>query len=342
MEKITIKDVAKEAGVSVSTVSRALSKPENVKKEYVKKVLKAVEKLNYTPSIIAQNLKGRLNNIGIILNASTDESFLSPYLSEVLRGIMTVTQEKHYFIQLLSCDRDEENTKELISLYKSGRVDGFILLSSKLEDMFIRSFVENNIKFIINGNVYDENLLDKVYTVDTLNEEDSFLAVSYLLKLGHRKIAMINSSTEYTVNYERYMGYKRAFKEYNEPEDKDIVLETGDDIENIKSVVRSLLLKRTDITAIFCKNDIKARIVMNVADELGIKIPEELSIVGHNNTYLSEIAKPKLTTVRVPIYEMGRELAKGIVALINKEPFEKRIIFDTELQLKESCAKLEK
>ena len=278
MEKITIKDVAKEAGVSVSTVSRALSKPENVKKEYVKKVLKAVEKLNYTPSIIAQNLKGRLNNIGIILNASTDESFLSPYLSEVLRGIMTVTQEKHYFIQLLSCDRDEENTKELISLYKSGRVDGFILLTSKLEDMFIRSFVENNIKFIINGNVYDENLLDKVYTVDTLNEEDSFLAVSYLLKLGHRKIAMINSSTEYTVNYERYMGYKRAFKEYDEPEDKDIVLETGDDIENIKSVVRSLLLKRTDITAIFCKNDIKARIVMNVADELGIKKKKEISL----------------------------------------------------------------
>ena len=207
--------------------------------------------------------------------------------------------------------------------------------------MFIRSFVENDIKFIINGNVYEENLLDKVYTVDTLNIEDSFLAVSYLLKLGHRKIAMINSSTEYTVNYERYMGYKRALKEYNMVEDKDIVLETGDDLENIRSVVRSLLLKRIDITAIFCKNDIKARIVMNIADELGIKIPEELSIVGHNNTYLSEIAKPKLTTVRVPIYEMGRELASRMISLINDETIEKRKIFETELLLKESCSKLE-
>ena len=111
MSKITIKDVAKEAGVSVSTVSRALSKPENVKKEYVKKVLKAAEKLNYTPSITAQNLKGKLNNIGVILNANTDESFLSPYLSEVLRGIMTITQQKHYFIQLLSCERSAEKTK---------------------------------------------------------------------------------------------------------------------------------------------------------------------------------------------------------------------------------------
>ena len=201
MSKITIKDVAKEAGVSVSTVSRALSKPENVKKEYVKKVLKAAEKLNYTPSITAQNLKGKLNNIGVILNANTDESFLSPYLSEVLRGIMTITQQKHYFIQLLSCERSAEKTKELISLYNSGRVDGFILLSSKLDDMFIKSFVENDVKFIINGNVYDENLINKVYTVDTLNEEDSFLAVSYLIKLGHRKIAMVNSSAEFTVNY---------------------------------------------------------------------------------------------------------------------------------------------
>ena len=163
MEKITIKDVAREAGVSVSTVSRALSKPENVKKEFVKKVLKAAEKLNYTPSITAQNLKGRLNNIGVILNASADESFLSPYLSEVLRGIMNVTQENHYFIQLLSCDRDKEKTKELISLYKSGRVDGFILLSSKLDDMFIRSFVENDIKFIINGNVYALLLVQNLF-----------------------------------------------------------------------------------------------------------------------------------------------------------------------------------
>ena len=124
-------------------------------------------------------------------------------------------------------------------------------------------------------------------------------------------------------------------------EDKDIVLETGDDLENIRSVVRSLLLKRIDITAIFCKNDIKARIVMNIADELGIKIPEELSIVGHNNTYLSEIAKPKLTTVRVPIYEMGRELASRMISLINDETIEKRKIFETELLLKESCSKLE-
>ena len=240
MSKITIKDVAKEAGVSVSTVSRALSKPENVKKEYVKKVLKAAEKLNYTPSITAQNLKGKLNNIGVILNANTDESFLSPYLSEVLRGIMTITQQKHYFIQLLSCERSAEKTKELISLYNSGRVDGFILLSSKLDDMFIKSFVENDVKFIINGNVYDENLINKVYTVDTLNEEDSFLAVSYLIKLGHSKIAMVNSSAEFTVNYERYMGYKRALSENNIEEDKEIILETGDSIESITSIVRGL------------------------------------------------------------------------------------------------------
>ena len=80
---------------------------------------------------------------------------------------------------------------------------------------------------------------------------------------------------------------------------------------------------------------------MNIADELGIKIPEELSIVGHNNTYLSEIAKPKLTTVRVPIYEMGRELASRMISLINDETIEKRKIFETELLLKESCSKLE-
>ncbi len=340
MSKITIKDVAKEAGVSVSTVSRALSKPENVKKEYVKKVLKAAEKLNYTPSITAQNLKGKLNNIGVILNANTDESFLSPYLSEVLRGIMTITQQKHYFIQLLSCERSAEKTKELISLYNSGRVDGFILLSSKLDDMFIKSFVENDVKFIINGNVYDENLINKVYTVDTLNEEDSFLAVSYLIKLGHRKIAMVNSSAEFTVNYERYMGYKRALSENNIEEDKEIILETGDSIESITSIVRGLLLKRGDITAIFCKNDIKARIVMNIADELGIKIPEELSIVGHNDTYMSEIAKPRLTTVKVPIYEMGVELAERLMLLLNGTEVEKRKIFETELKLKDSCAKI--
>ena len=87
--------------------------------------------------------------------------------------------------------------------------------------MFIKSFVENDVKFIINGNVYDENLINKVYTVDTLNEEDSFLAVSYLIKLGHRKIAMVNSSAEFTVNYERYMGYKRALSENNIEEDKE-------------------------------------------------------------------------------------------------------------------------
>lgn len=337
MKKVTIKDIAAYTNVSIATVSRAISEPEKVSPQTQEIVQKAVKELGYYPSIIAQGMRKKINNIGVILNRNTEDSFFSPYLSEVLRGLVKAAKEMGYFVQILTCERDEEGCFELISLYRSRRVDGYILLSSKIEDIFIQTLLKEAIPFILHGNTSAEKSEDLVYSIDIDNVAASKSLVNYLLKLGHREIAMVNSSTDYVYNYERLLGYQQALTEYGVEIKPQLICETSEAFEESVHEIYDLLKQNPKITAIVCKSDINARQLIQLIHKMQLQVPKDISLVCFNATYAATMAEPQLTTISIPIYQIGSELLKSLVAILNNEVIAKRQLFPYELIIGNSC-----
>ncbi len=338
MKKIGIKDVAKEANVSISTVSRVFRKYGNVPKDTENSVLEAAKKLQYTPNIAAQALRGSLNNIGIVFTRLAEDAFINPFYSEVLRGISTIIKKENHYMQIIACDTLEEEKAEIRTLLASGRVDGIILLYSRCMDPLIYDLVKNESNFIISGRVESDHLLkDKIYTVNTDSIKDTYDAVSVLINKGHKKIALINEESNYIVNLDRMNGYKQALISNGIEFDEDlIIIKTKNNRETVNNI-KNKLKKHPEISAIFAKDDLIAAYAYEAIKEMGLNIPQDIAVMGHNDLYLASLLEPKLSTVRVPIFELGCKLAENLIKIINKEEIDERhVVLPTELIIRES------
>jgi len=338
IKKTSIRDVALEAGVSISTVSRVIRKYKNVPKETEERVNLAIKKLNYIPNLAAQCLtEGSLKNIGVVLTTSAENAFVNPFYSEVMSGIGHVTQQHGYYVQLLSFYDVETEKTECLKLIRSGRVDGLIVLNARVYDSLLCELSENDYKFVISGRVEDVINNKDVYCVNTDNINDSFKITKHLLDLGHKKIAMINGPREYTVNEDRYAGFRRALLYSGIEYDEELEIQGGYTIQYAKTAVKEKLLIRPDITAIFAKDDIKAIAAIQAIKEMGKRVPEDISVVGYNDYAVSTIIEPNLTTIRVPIFELGKKLAEIMIKLLQGEKVEEQLtVLPTELIIRDS------
>ncbi len=339
-KSVSIKDVAKVCNVSVSTVSRVLHKYPNVPPETEKLVMSAVKKLNYIPNTAAQSLiKGSLKNIGVVFTRSAEDALVNPFFADVLRGIGSVTQNKGYYLQLLFYKNAKEEKKETIRLLRSGRLDGVILLVSRVYDDLIYSLIEEHAKFVLSGRVMETMGYKKeLYTVNTDNVGDSYKVIQHLIQLGHEKIVFINGPREFVVNEDRYAGYRKAFIENGIDYDPHLEIQTSHSPQSVRESVIAMLKKRKDVTAIFAKDDLKAIAAIQAIKSMGLRVPEDIAVIGFNDYDIASMVEPKLTTVRVPIYEMGKRTADMLINQIEqKESQEKTAIFPTELILRESC-----
>lgn len=335
MKKVDIKEVAKKAGVSTATVSRVFKTPEKVTDKTRERVMYFANKLNYTPSLAAQALRGSLNNIGVVLTRSADEAFHNPFYSEVLRGLSTAIDGKNYHIQLIAYNSIDEELEEIKKLVGSGRVNGLVILASREKEKLIKELIKDNIKFVVNGRV-SKKYEKEVYTVDTDNISDSEEAVDKLISNGRKRILFINGSMKYFVNIDRFTGYKNSLEKNNIPLKKKLVIETSENLKDIEDKVNKFLDKKIKIDAVFAKDDIRAAVVLKNLIERGTNVPKEVEIMGHNDLFISQILTPKLSTVQVPIYEMGVILGKQIVNLLENKFLEKHIILPTKLILRET------
>ncbi len=334
MSKVSIKDVAKHAGVSISTVSRVLRRYSNVPEETREKVIKSVKELNYIPNYIAQSMtQGKTKNIGVVFSTSAENAFIDPFYAEVLRGIGRKTQEYGYYIQLLAYDDPIKEKEECLKLLQCGRVDGLILLRSRMYDSLIYELNKNNSKFVLIGQVSDELPVEGVvYSVDTDNKLGSYEIVSYLIKKGHKRIAFITGNMEYVVDNERYKGYRLAHLDVGLECDPELVIEAPIDTYELKDAIKEKLRKIKGITAIFARDDLKAVAAMFAVSELGLRVPEDVMVVGYNNYLISTVIEPKLTTVNVPVYDLGVQAAQLMVDVIEgSEITDNRIILPIEI-----------
>ncbi|AZR72214.1 hypothetical protein BBF96_01655 [Anoxybacter fermentans] len=336
---VTIKDVAKVAKVSPSTVSRVIAGSDRISKATHERVKKVMEELGYYPNANARSLvKNTTETIGLVLSRSLVAALSNPFFPEIFRGITSVTQEFGYSLLLSSSKDHYQEEKEALRMLKERRVDGLLILASRVNDSLIQKLQKGKHAFVLVGRIPGE---DNLYWVNNDNIQAAKKAISYLTGLGHRKIGLLVGSSEYIMSQDRLEGYKQGLLEAEIPYDSTLVEEVDFTEEGGYYGMEALLDRHPDLTAVFAIDDLLAVGAMKAIKRRGLVIPRDISLIGFNDNPLASYVDPPLTTIRIPIYEMGVKAAQMLIKVIKgEEPEPKQLVLSNEIIIRKSCAPL--
>lgn len=332
---ITIYDVARVAGVGISTVSRVLNENDNVSPQTRRKVLEAIETLGYKPNLMARNLsRTRVRSVGVVLSYLTN-----PFQVAVLQGIERTLAQAEVDLIIFSLDSQDRRNTLLESLSEGRRSDGLIVVSFSLPSTSLARFQRYNIPVVVTDN-YDKHLpsvfVDNVY--------GGYLATQHLLSLGHRRIAYIqdhfkapNGPHGNWPGLDRRRGYTQGLLEAGLEVDLRLIHEgDGHTRQRGYEAAATLLTQPDPPTAIFAASDMLALGVLEYARSRRLNVPEKLAVVGFDDIELASFAG--LTTIRQPMQQMGSEAAQLVLALMNGELLTKRQRqLPLELVIRQSC-----
>ena len=329
----TITDVAKEANVSVATVSRVLNKKNSVKPETVERVQKAIEKLSFEPNMSARNL--RRNETRVILIIAPN--ITNPYYSHILSGIGDAANESKYSALIYNTSGDITCEKAGLEMLKKKRADGAILLANGMNSTWIQEYSKEYP--IVQCSEYALKLDIPRISID--NYKAATDVMNYVIGLGHKRIATISSSNNYVSTALRLQGYLDSLKchdleihrEYISMASVDYSFKSG------KSSAYKLLQQKHRPTAIFCISDILALGAITAASELGIRVPEDLTVIGFDDVDNTTMFHPYITTIAQPCYELGKESFRILNACMNDEKgINKKIVLPHKFIIRESSA----
>lgn len=338
--RVTIKDVAKIANVTPSTVSRVIANNPRISEKTKRKVRKVMEELGYHPNFKARSLaSGSTQTIGLVMPNSTDKVFQNPFFPEVIRGISKTAHSMEYALHISTGETEEEIFEGVVRMVQSGRVDGVILLYSRINDKVMTFLVEKDFPFTIIGKPY--NNIDRISHVDNDNFSASKEVTEYLLRLGHRRIGFVAGSIKLMVTLDRQRGYETALIDSEISVNKDYIVHEEFLREGGQEAISELLSLKEPPTALVVADDLMAFGMLNTLDEIGLCVPDDISIVSFNNLLLSEVSRPPLTSVDVNIYNLGLQAAKCLIEKI-KQPDEpaKRITIPYKMIERNSCKKI--
>ncbi|MBE3594008.1 MAG: LacI family DNA-binding transcriptional regulator [Candidatus Carbobacillus altaicus] len=312
---VTIKEIAERAGVSPSTVSRALAGNPRISAETRARIQRIIDELGYHPNMNARSLVVKSSGtIGVVLPRSGDSAFLNPFFPEVLRGI-TAALEEHGYALLLATGRDDAVKHEHVARMVQGKqVDGVILLESRADDHLIFYLREQRVPMVMIG----RPLLEGIAYVDNDNVLAGKEATEYLLERGHRHIAFLGGSLAYAVTVDRRNGYMLAMDKAGIAPAMRTVLSTDFSEEDAYREVTDVLRRPDRPTAFVVADDLMALGVIGAVQSAGLTIPEDVSIVSFNNVLLSRLTNPPLTSVDIHILDLGRKAVEMLFALIEK------------------------
>ncbi|MGM0365902.1 MAG: LacI family DNA-binding transcriptional regulator [Actinomycetota bacterium] len=320
----SIKDIAREAGVAISTVSNVINKKGVVGKETEKKVLKALEKIKYRPNIIARGLRTRsTNTIGIIV-----QDIANPHTSHVIKGMEEVARNRGYTL-LIACTFYDMREEEMqVDVFLDQFIDGFIFLGGYDNRQFVREIYEMGIPLVL----VDREISDTdIPSVLIDNKEAMEKAVDYLYSFGHRKIGYVTFKfEEQTTARNRYLGYCSGLEKNNLEYDPRVVViddymklnETGGTFE----IIMKFLKEGVPPTAFATISDVNAFGLVKALKSEGIRIPEEVSVIGFDNIFFSNFLEPPLTTIKQPKKLMGQTAMNLLLDLVEKRKVEQRNI----------------
>lgn len=332
----TIKDVARLAGVSKTTVSRVINDNSKVKPETKARVLQAVKELGYTPNSIARALRIKKSEVvGVLIPREVEYVFSDPFFPEIIKGITTVLNLHNLNLRLIMSDSESKQREIHSRLVKNRRIDGVILVCSRFGDKrHILKLKRVSLPCVLIGRFP----LERVNYVDCDNREGAYNAVEHLINLGHRRIGFISGSFDFIGGVDRFEGYKMALEKHNLEYDNELVVK-GDWTREGGYEAMGELLSRTRIpTAIFTANDQMAAGAVKAIKERGLQIPKDMAIVGFSDTQFASYIEPPLTTVKEPAYEEGAMAAEMLIKLINSQKVKQpQVIVPTKLVIRESC-----
>lgn len=309
---LTIKDIARFANVSQSTVSKALNNRPDVSEKTKKHVLEIAQHYHFTPNAFGKGLKRRITeNVGVIFCRELQPLSGNPFYSRVLEGIEGEIAINNYNLILHLIPEDYKN--DLPKMVRERQVDGLILVGVLKQD-FINGIVSKNIPVVL---VDPKTLTENVSQVLIDNEHGAFIATQYLIRLGHRRIGFISGDLERLSFKQRYDGYIKSLKYSNVPFDSELVSTGG--LEQGYEHVKKLLDLPDKPTAIFAANDINAIYGYKAIKDLNLIVPDNISIIGFDDIELSKISSPPLTTIRVYKEELGSIAVRTLLKIINDE-----------------------
>ncbi|MCH7412449.1 LacI family transcriptional regulator [Belliella sp. R4-6] len=344
MEKdITIYDIAKDLGVSPTTVSRALNNHPAVKEKTKKKIFQAASDMGYQSNIFAANLRSkRTNNIGVIV-----PSLNSNFQASVLAGMEKVANEAGFNLvisqSLESSEKEIANTRSMFN----SRIDGLLVsLASDAENLaHFEPFHKRGIPVIFYDRIANSDSSTGV-TID--NIQAAQIATNHLIDQGCKKIVHVLGSTKVSVYADRLKGYKYAHIDRNIPFEQDQIIVLSDINEEAGENIVNQILKMDPLPdGIFVSNDACAASCMNHLKQRGIRIPEDMALVGFNNEVISRLVEPKITTINYPGFEMGEVAMKNLINHLD-EPGNttlhntNKITLRSELLIRESSLKIKK
>ena len=318
-QTITIYDVAREAGVSMATVSRVVNGNPNVKPVTRKKVNEVIERLDYHPNAVARGLASkRSTTIGVILPDITQMFFAS-----LARGIDDIASMYKYNIILENSDEDVDKKVEVLENLQAKQVDGIIYMGNAVDDRLREAFKAARTPVVFAGSVDDKNTLPSV-SID--NKAAVYEAVNKLIDNKNKKIAFISGPLSEPVNGKfRLEGYRLALSEAKVDYDENLVFETSNTYEDGVKLA-SEIASTTGVTAAFVANDSLAVGLLNGHQDLGVEGTEDFEIISSNNTSLTKMVRPQISSIGHPMYDTGAVAMRLLTKLMNKEEVEERNI----------------
>lgn len=322
---VTIKDVAKAAGVSPSTVSRVISNNPKISKATSDKVRKFMKEMEYYPNAIARSLaKQKTGVIGVIMPSTSEDIFLNPFFPEAIRGISKASGKSEYDILLSSRADKGEELNTIKKFIKGGRVDGILLMTSRVEDKTIDYLVEEDFPFSLIGS-YDK-YMGAINHVDNDNYMAAYELTIYLGSKGKKNIAMIVGDIKLTVTRKRIEGYKKALEESGIKFNKDLIF-TGSFDEKTGYKYASIISNlKTRPDAVIATDDLVAYGAMRGFEEIGVKVPQDIAVASFNNSILSKYSNTPITSVDINAFGLGYEAMKILVKNIEDKRMPRKIL----------------
>ncbi|WP_199617778.1 catabolite control protein A [Paenibacillus alkalitolerans] len=316
---VTIYDVAREAGVSMATVSRVVNNNPNVKPQTRKKVFEAIERLGYRPNAVARGLASKkTTTVGVVIPDISNTAY-----SEVVRGIEDIANMYHYNMILCNSDKKKEKEIRVINTLLEKQVDGLLFMGGVVTDEHIEAF-RNSVPIVLCATMDANRVMP---SVDIDHEKAAYDAVSVLIQHGHRLIGMISGNLQDPSNgFARYQGYKRALEEAGIPFREPYVRIGNYKYESGIETMEYFLQLEERPTAVFAATDEMAIGAIHAIQDHGLRVPEDLSVISVDNIRMASMVRPQLSTVAQPMYDIGAVSMRLLTKLMKKEPVSNPVV----------------
>lgn len=330
MNNITIYDVAREANVSMATVSRVVNGNPNVKPTTRKKVLATIERLGYRPNAVARGLASKkTTTVGAII-----PDISSIFFAELARGIEDIATMYKYNMILSNSDQNEEKEIQLINTMLEKQVDGIIFMGGNISDQHVQQFKSSSVPVVLAA-TYDDN--NEIPSVNIDYEQAAYEATQFLIEQNKSAPAFVSGLEETHINQLKYKGYARAINEAGLSVNESLIVKGDYSYNSGIEAINQLLDENEKPAAVFVASDEMALGVIHGIQDKGYRVPEDIEVFGFDNTRLATMVRPTLSTIVQPMYDIGAVAMRLLTKYMNKEEVqEQRVVLPHRIEKRNS------